>query len=66
MRLNLLLVIFCFAFLLPTFAQTDLTQAVIVAPTNFSAPENKAVQMLIEEIEKAFASPFIARQSSSE
>src|SRR5262245_5900916 len=30
----------------------DLTQAVIVTPQNFSGPENKAVEMLIEEVEK--------------
>ena len=38
------------------FAQTnstlDLTRAVVVAPANFSGPENKAVQMLIEEVEQ--------------
>jgi hypothetical protein len=33
-------------------AAMDLTNAVIVAPTNFSGPENKAVQMLIEEVER--------------
>ncbi len=32
--------------------QIDLTQTVIVAPSTLSGPENKAVQMLIEEIEK--------------
>src|SRR5262245_55567793 len=30
----------------------DLTQAVIIAPQDFSGPENKAVSMLIEEVEK--------------
>jgi hypothetical protein len=30
----------------------DLTRAVIVAPANLSGPENKAVQMLAEEVEK--------------
>src|SRR5262245_838355 len=30
----------------------DLTQAVIITPQNFSGPENKAVQMLIEEVER--------------
>ena len=30
----------------------DLTRAVVVAPSTFSGPENKAVLMLIEEIEK--------------
>ncbi len=30
----------------------DLTRAVIVAPANFSGPDNKAVQMLIEEVER--------------
>ena len=34
------------------FAQTDLTNAVVVAPPNFSGAENKAVQMLIEEVER--------------
>ena len=33
-------------------AEIDLTRAVIVAPANFSGPENKAVQMLIEEVER--------------
>ena len=33
-------------------ATFDLTRAVIVAPSNFSGPENKAVQMLIEEVEQ--------------
>src|SRR5262245_48509486 len=33
-------------------AEVDLTQAVVVAPSSFSGPENKAVQMLIEEVEK--------------
>jgi len=32
--------------------QIDLTQTVIVAPSTLSGPENKAVQMLIEEVEK--------------
>src|SRR5262245_56853326 len=30
----------------------DLTQAIVVSPSTFSEPENKAVSMLIEEIEK--------------
>ncbi len=33
-------------------AEIDLTRAVVVAPADFSGPENKAVQMLIEEVEK--------------
>jgi hypothetical protein len=33
-------------------AEIDLTRAVVVAPSSFSGPENKAVQMLIEEVEK--------------
>jgi len=33
-------------------AEIDLTGAVVVAPADFSGPENKAVQMLIEEVEK--------------
>ncbi|MFN0124053.1 MAG: glycoside hydrolase family 20 zincin-like fold domain-containing protein [Blastocatellia bacterium] len=33
-------------------AGIDLTRAVVVAPADFSGPENKAVQMLIEEIER--------------
>ena len=33
-------------------ADLDLTRAVVVAPASFSARENKAVLMLIEEIEK--------------
>ena len=33
-------------------AALDLTRAVIAAPANFSGPENKAVQMLIEEVER--------------
>ncbi|HEX9002499.1 MAG TPA: glycoside hydrolase family 20 zincin-like fold domain-containing protein [Blastocatellia bacterium] len=32
--------------------QIDLTQTVIVTPSTLSGPENKAVQMLIEEVEK--------------
>src|SRR5581483_3113293 len=32
--------------------EIDLTRAVIVAPPDFSGPENKAVQMLIEEVER--------------
>lgn len=48
-----------FAALIPAFGQTvaqggeiDLTKAVVVAPGNISPRENKAVTMLIEEIEK--------------
>src|SRR5215510_13547503 len=33
-------------------AEIDLTGAVVVAPADFSGPENKAVRMLIEEVEK--------------
>lgn len=33
-------------------AEIDLTRAAVVAPADFSGPENKAVQMLIEEVEK--------------
>ncbi|HKQ72146.1 MAG TPA: glycoside hydrolase family 20 zincin-like fold domain-containing protein [Blastocatellia bacterium] len=33
-------------------SETDLTRAVVVAPADLSDPENKAVQMLIEEVEK--------------
>ena len=33
-------------------SRLDLTRAVVVAPASFSASENKAVQMLIEEVEK--------------
>src|SRR5262245_29582182 len=33
-------------------AEIDLAGAVVVAPADFSGPENKAVQMLIEEVEK--------------
>src|SRR5262249_13797196 len=33
-------------------AEIDLSRAVVVAPADFSGPENKAVQMLIEEVEK--------------
>src|SRR5262245_4731058 len=33
-------------------AEIDLTRAVVVAPAGFSGPENKAVMMLIEEVEK--------------
>jgi hypothetical protein len=41
----------------PAGAQTpgvavDLTRAVVVAPANLSGPENKAVEMLIEEVER--------------
>src|SRR5215813_14786674 len=36
----------------PMIAEIDLTKAVVVAPADFSGPENKAVQMLIEEVEK--------------
>ncbi len=35
-----------------TNSALDLARAVIVAPANFSGSENKAVQMLIEEVEK--------------
>ncbi len=54
MQLSSLLAFFCFGLLLPASAQPalDLTRAVIVAPANFSGPENKAVQMLVEEVEK--------------
>ena len=51
-RLSLWLAFFCFISSLPAYAQTDLTRAVVVAPANFSGPENKAVQMLMEEVEK--------------
>ncbi len=41
---------------LSAFAQAnsplELTRATVIAPANFSVPENKAVQMLIEEVEK--------------
>ncbi|HEY7182981.1 MAG TPA: glycoside hydrolase family 20 zincin-like fold domain-containing protein, partial [Blastocatellia bacterium] len=33
-------------------AEIDLSRAVVVAPADFSGPENKAVEMLIEEVEK--------------
>src|SRR5215470_957658 len=33
-------------------AEIDLTGAVVVAPADFSGPENKAVQMLVEEVER--------------
>lgn len=33
-------------------AEVDLSRAIIVAPPNLSNPENKAVQMLAEEVEK--------------
>src|SRR5499426_791723 len=33
-------------------ADIDLTRAVVVVPADFSGPENKAVMMLIEEVEK--------------
>src|SRR5262245_20221873 len=33
-------------------AEIDLAGAVVVAPADFSGPENKAVQMLIDEVEK--------------
>ena len=32
--------------------ELDLSRAVVVAPADFSGPENKAAQMLIEEVEK--------------
>src|SRR5262245_28853193 len=32
--------------------EIDLSRAVVVSPADFSGPENKAVQMLIEEVEK--------------
>ena len=60
-RLSSGLVIFCFGWLLPAYprqparaveAALELTRAVVVAPANFSGPENKAVQMLIEEVEQ--------------
>ncbi len=50
------LLLACFGCWLPAFAQVDaaldLTRAVVVAPANISGPENKAVQMLIEEVEQ--------------
>ncbi|HEX4947803.1 MAG TPA: glycoside hydrolase family 20 zincin-like fold domain-containing protein [Blastocatellia bacterium] len=33
-------------------AELDLTRAVVIAPASFTAPENKAVQMLLEEVER--------------
>src|SRR5581483_5214658 len=33
-------------------SEIDLTSAVVFAPADFSGPENKAVQMLIEEVER--------------
>ncbi|MGH9841604.1 MAG: glycoside hydrolase family 20 zincin-like fold domain-containing protein [Blastocatellia bacterium] len=43
-------------FLLPSGgaaqAELNLSRAVIVAPSNLTGPENKAVQMLIEEVER--------------
>ena len=55
-RLSLWLTFLGFGCSLPAYAQInsalDLTRAVVVAPANFSGPENKAVQMLIEEVEK--------------
>lgn len=56
-----LIAIFCaiFAVSSPVFGQTaalpgevDLTKAVVVAPTTLSARENKALTMLVEEVEK--------------
>jgi len=58
LRFVLFLPLLSFLLLWPTraTAQTnsalDLTRAVVVAPANFSGPENKAVQMLVEEVEK--------------
>ena len=49
-RLSVWLAFFCLSSLV--YAQTELTRAVVVVPINFSSPENKAVQMLIEEVEK--------------
>ena len=56
---SLLLAVFfvLFAFLNQNSAQNasaevDLSKAVVVAPANLTASENKAVQMLIEEVEK--------------
>jgi hypothetical protein len=48
------LVILLFVAVCPINAasEIDLTRAVIVAPADFSGPENKAVQMLIEEVER--------------
>src|SRR5262245_15128339 len=37
---------------IPMIAEIDLTRAVVVVPADFSGPENKAVMMLIEEVEK--------------
>lgn len=55
-RVGLWLAFFCCVSGLTVYAQTDsvidLTRAVVVAPANFSGPQNKAVQMLIEEVEK--------------
>ena len=39
----------------PPAAALDLTQAVVVAPAPLDGPENKAVQSLVEEIEKRTA-----------
>ena len=38
-----------FCLLLPAFA-LDLKDASVVAPANFSGPERKAVEMLVEEV----------------
>src|SRR5262249_4768672 len=52
-RVSYLLALLCLL-AAPMNAETeiDLSRAVVVAPADFSAQENKAVQMLIEEVEK--------------
>src|SRR5262245_66685222 len=50
--LNLLALLFLLAAPMNAETEIDLSRAVIVAPADFSGPENKAVQMLIEEVEK--------------
>ena len=52
--LSICLATLLFASAYPIFSETeiDLTSAVVVAPADLSGPENKAVQMLIEEVEK--------------
>ncbi len=52
--LSICLATLLFASAYPIFAETeiDLTGAVVVAPADLSGPENKAAQMLIEEVEK--------------
>src|SRR5437588_6599509 len=45
----------CFALVSPPAlpaAMVDLTRAIVVHPADFSPPENKAIQMLVEETEK--------------